>query len=100
MLRGLVFLLLLANALFFAWTSGWLAPILPGPQAGEREPERLARQVRPERITVLSPKAAALAASAAREASSAASADGPAVAADATGAAAASAASASVAGTR
>lgn len=68
MLRGLVVLLLVANAVFFAWTQGWLAPALPDPQAGEREPERLSRQVRAEQVTVLSPRAAAQAVQAARQA--------------------------------
>jgi len=70
MLRALVLLLLLANGALWAWTQGWLAPALPGPQAGEREPERLARQVRPEQLTVLNPKAAAQAAQAAPAAAS------------------------------
>lgn len=85
MLRGLVALLLLANAAFFAWSQGWLAPMLPGPHAGEHEPERLARQVRPERITVLSPKAAAQAAqqaAAEQAAASAAAASAPPAAAN------------------
>lgn len=53
MLRFLVVALLLANALFFAWTRGWLAPGLPPPTHGEREPERVAAQVLAERVTVL-----------------------------------------------
>jgi endonuclease YncB( thermonuclease family) len=57
MLRRVVLLLLLANGLFFAWAQGWLAPVMP-PRADPREPERLAAQVRPELITVLTPKAA------------------------------------------
>ena len=60
MLRGLLVLLLLANGVFFAWTQGWLAPLLP-PRADPREPERLAAQLRPELITVLSAKAASAA---------------------------------------
>lgn len=57
MLRRLVLLVLLANAGFFAWTQGWLAPWLP-PPGERREPERLAQQLRPERIKVLSAGAA------------------------------------------
>lgn len=47
-LRVLVVVLLLANLGFHAWTRGWL-----GPLHDEREPERLARQVRPELIRIL-----------------------------------------------
>lgn len=72
MLRGLLLVLLLANALFFAWAQGWLAPLLP-PRADPREPERVAAQLRPELITVLSaPEASAAAAAAASSASAAA----------------------------
>lgn len=70
MLRTLLLLLLLANAGFLAWTQGWLAPLLP-PRADGREPERLARQLHPERITVLSAGAASAAAAAASTASAA-----------------------------
>lgn len=71
MLRRLVLLLLLANAGFFAWTQGWLVPWLP-PPGDRREPERLALQVHPERITVLSAGAASAALAAAVAAASAA----------------------------
>ncbi len=60
MLRVVVLLVLLANALFFSWAQGWMAPLLP-PRSEQREPERLATQVRPELITVLTPKAASAA---------------------------------------
>ncbi len=53
MLRTLVGLLLLANLLFFGWSHGWLSPLVAPPHAGEREPERLAAQVRPEQVRVL-----------------------------------------------
>jgi hypothetical protein len=59
MLRLLLLLLLIANALFFAWTRGWLAPAAPPPGRGDREPERLAAQVRPESVVVVGPQAAA-----------------------------------------
>lgn len=72
MLRALVVLVLLANAAFFAWTQGWLSPWVSSPLLGERDPARLAAQVRPETVTVLSPKAASAALQAARAASAAA----------------------------
>jgi hypothetical protein len=72
MLRGLVVLLLLANALFFAWTRDWLAPYWPAPVRANREPERSAAQLRPEIIQILSPKAAGAALQAAKAASIAA----------------------------
>jgi hypothetical protein len=68
MLRVLLGLIVGANALFFGWTQGWFAPTWPGPHAGEREPERLAAQVRPERVLLLPAPAASAAISAARAA--------------------------------
>jgi len=76
MLRAAVIVLLLANALVFAWSRGWLAPVLALPGAGEREPDRLLQQVRPESIVVLGPKAAAQAASKAAESAAGAPASG------------------------
>ena len=55
MLRGLLLLLLLANALFLAWTRGWLGE---SPRQGQREPQRLAEQVDPQAVRLLPPKAA------------------------------------------
>ena len=72
MQRAAVVLLVAANLVFFAWARGWLAPMWPAPVHGEREPARLAAQVRPEAIVVLSAKAASAAVSAARAASMAA----------------------------
>ena len=63
MLRTVVLLLLLANALFFAWSRGWLGE---PPRHGQSEPGRLAAQVRPEALIVLPPKAATAAVQAAR----------------------------------
>jgi hypothetical protein len=65
MLRALVLALLLANLGFYAWSHGWLDSIVGVRADGQREPERLARQVRPETIRVLTPQAVAAAASAA-----------------------------------
>lgn len=65
MLRGLVLLLLLANALFFVWARGWLGT---PPAHAHREPERLAAQVNPEAVLVLPPAKAQAAVQAARAA--------------------------------
>lgn len=67
MLRLLVVVLVLANGLFWAWTQGALAPWLPA-RADQREPERVKAQLRPELITVMSPKAMTAAVAAASEA--------------------------------
>jgi hypothetical protein len=57
MLRLLVLLLALANAAFLAWSLGLLDDVSGWRARGDREPERLARQVRPELITILAPAA-------------------------------------------
>ena len=62
MLRTIVLLLLLANLLFFAWTRGWLEGVAGLRPHADREPQRLSRQVNPERIVVLPPDAASAAA--------------------------------------
>ena len=97
-MRGLLALLVAANLLFFAWAQGWLVSVLPTltlpPSLAGREPERLQRQVRPESITVLSPKAVATAASEPGEGAAADSAP-PSASASANGAAASAAAPAS-----
>jgi hypothetical protein len=54
MLRAFVLALLLFNLAFFAWTQGWLDSVLGTRSTGDREPERLARQVRPETVRILS----------------------------------------------
>ena len=64
-MRFLVAALLVANLLFYAWSQGWLDAAVGMRAQGEREPERLARQVRPELIRTLPPAAAASAADAA-----------------------------------
>lgn len=53
MLRLLVLLLALANAVFLAWSLGLLDDVTGWRARGDREPERLARQVRPESILIL-----------------------------------------------
>lgn len=62
-LRTLVWLLLLANLGFLAWTHGGLDTVVG--LRGDREPERLARQFQPQsvRILPLAEAAAAMAAS-------------------------------------
>ena len=59
MLRALVVLLIVVNALFFGWTRGWLDSIVGIKANGDHEPERLARQQHPELIQLLGPQAAA-----------------------------------------
>lgn len=54
MLRALALLLLLLNIVFFSWTQGWLDDVVGLKARGDREPERMARQVHPERIKLLS----------------------------------------------
>jgi hypothetical protein len=58
-LRRFALLMLAANLAFFAWTQGWLDDIVGLRAAGDREPQRLSRQVKPDSVTVLSPDAAA-----------------------------------------
>jgi hypothetical protein len=70
MLRVLVILLLLGNLAFYSWTQGWLDGVVGVRPVGDREPERLARQVRPEHIKVLPPPSVDTAASPASSASS------------------------------
>jgi hypothetical protein len=54
MLRLLVLLLILANGVYFAWSEGMLRAYGFAP-AQQREPQRLAQQVRPDAIRVLTP---------------------------------------------
>lgn len=53
MWRAFALTLLLLNALYWSWAQGWLLPYGFGPTS-QREPQRLAQQIRPEAITVLS----------------------------------------------
>jgi hypothetical protein len=71
MLRIVVALLLVANAVLLGWQAGLFGTT---PERGQREPERLARQLHPEQVRVLSPMAASAAlADAARAVADAAS---------------------------
>lgn len=51
MLRLFVLVLVLLNSVYFAWGQGWLLPYGWGP-AMQREPQRLAQQIRPEALTL------------------------------------------------
>lgn len=62
MLRLLALLLLLANLLYFGWTLGWLDAVVGIRASGDREPARLARQLRPELVRLIEPAASAAAA--------------------------------------
>ena len=54
MLRWLIALLVMANAGYFAWTQGYLAPLgLALHEEREREPQRLQAQIKPETIRLL-----------------------------------------------
>lgn len=54
MLRAALILLLLANAVVWAWGQGWWPGTVPPDRAG-REPQRLALQFQPEALQVLTP---------------------------------------------
>lgn len=46
----LVIVLIAANGAVWAWWHGWLAPLVAAPGAEQRDPDRLARQLRPESV--------------------------------------------------
>src|SRR5690606_1632807 len=50
-MRIALLLLIAANLLAFAWGQGWLVPII----GDVRQPERMGRQVGPDRLRVLGP---------------------------------------------
>ncbi len=58
-MRVLVIVLLAVNALFFAWSRGWLDKVTGLPAEAGREPQRLAAQQHPERIQPLAASAIA-----------------------------------------
>ena len=68
MLRLLLLALIVANLGFYSWTQGWLDGVVGIRAIGDREPERLARQLRPEAVVVLSPESAAASSAAAKAA--------------------------------
>jgi hypothetical protein len=53
MLRFIVVLLILANAAYFAWAQGYLAPVGLAPVA-QTEPARMQAQIKPEALRLLS----------------------------------------------
>ena len=55
MLRLLVLILLLANGLYFAWGNGLLLSYGFGPMQ-QSEPQRMAQQIEPDAVRLLSPK--------------------------------------------
>lgn len=57
MLRGIVLFLLLANAVYFAWSQGLLAAYGLAPEPVS-EPQRLAQQLRPEMVVLVPPPSA------------------------------------------
>jgi len=56
MLRGLVLLLLVANLAFYSWSQGWLTWAVGVDPQGDREPQRLDRQVAPEALKLIAPE--------------------------------------------
>ena len=59
MLRALLVLLLVVNAAFFSWTQGWLDGVTGVRATGQREPERLQKAQQVDKVSLLSPQAAA-----------------------------------------
>lgn len=54
-MRILVVALLVLNGALWAWWQGYLSPIWDAPGQVDREPSRVARQIKPEAVTVLTP---------------------------------------------
>lgn len=84
MLKAVLLAILAANLLFFGFTRGWFDGVFGLNARGDREPERIANQVRPASI-VLMPMASAPSASGSSAAATCLQA-GPIAAADAAGA--------------
>ena len=66
MLRLVTLLLIAANLLFFGFTRGWFDGVLGLSSIGDREPERVASQIRPGNITLMPMPRASAAVGAAR----------------------------------
>lgn len=66
MLRFIVAFLLLANIAFFVWSQGWVDGLVGVRARGDHEPDRLAKQVRPESVRLLTPQAVAASAAESR----------------------------------
>jgi len=62
MLRLFVLVLVLANIGFYAWTQGMLDGVIGARPTGDREPERMLRQVNPDAVRVMPPATAVAAA--------------------------------------
>ena len=58
MVRLVVLILALANLGFYVWTQGWIDDVVGVRARGDREPERLLRQIRPEIVVLLPPSMA------------------------------------------
>jgi hypothetical protein len=58
MLRLFVLVLVLANIGFYAWTQGMLDGVVGARPTGDREPERMAKQVNPDAVRVMPPVSA------------------------------------------
>ncbi len=68
MMRIVVVMLLLANVALYGWTQGLLDDVLGPSSRNQREPQRVAAQVQPNSVAVLSPLAAQTALAAAQAA--------------------------------
>lgn len=64
MLRTLVVVLVFANLLFFGFTRGWFDGMFGLSSIGDREPERVANQVRPDSVVLIPMRSAPVSASA------------------------------------
>jgi hypothetical protein len=82
MLRALVVVIFVANLLFFGFTRGWFDGVLGLRAIGDREPERIANQVRPNSVVIMAMPSAPAASSVATSCLEA----GPIAAADVAGA--------------
>lgn len=54
-MRALILALALANLLFAAWAAGWLDAVTGWPASGDRDPHRIERQLRPDKVRIVRP---------------------------------------------